>query len=1011
MPRFSGSFALHFAVQGLRGEERGMCSIDPETLMRYCKRCFLGSVLLFVAMCWGDRLLAAGRVVLIRKVQREPSKYSSQRTIDGFVENVRRRIESAGLEVDTLNDVDVTQARLKPYPLAILPYNPGLPKETNEALCAYVAEGGKLALFYCSSESLLRLVGVSSVAFMGSGKLPLLKAVRFDSAVLPGAPAVMAQGSWCINLPMLAKDGGAAVAATWLGENDEELGLTAATVHANGFTFGHVLLDQEPAAAMRLILAVLGRYVPGVWKEAAEGRLARIDDLIRLAGRAGVSPEAHEYRVEALQEKRNALTFLQAGRGADACAAAERAEKAARAANLATLRPLEGELRGVWIHSGYGIKGWTWDETVNVLADNGFNAIFPNLCWGGIADYPSNVLPVHPRVAEEGDQLAQCLQACRKYGVQLHVWKVCWNLGYHTPPDVRQRFVDAGRTQVSIKGKPSTFLAPHIPENFELERDAMLEIVRRYDVDGVHFDYIRYPNADCDFSDSARIAFEAWHGKAVEAWPDVCYRGGELRGAYNIWRRGNISRLVQAVSKGVHAIRPEVKVSAAVFGNWEGSLGTIAQATVEWIDKGWLDFVCPMNYNNSDSWLRNILSGQLRAVRGRIPIYCGLGTWRHEDTIATARQIALVRELGADGFVCFQHGSRFARAMLPGLGKGITRGDAGPIPHEWTQCELVHPAGPEVLGGSFRVGDAIKVRVRLDRKTTRYVEPDVQVERDGLPEAMVTGVRVRTGRRTVTCTFIPTIAGRYRVLFKGTFFKKGLQDALPLFVRSQALHVLSHEQAEERVSRSTAPRFQRNGGIRVAVWDDNAYGGTPLMAALKAAPGMDVASLYNLKLSSLSACEVVILPQPRRRSDLFRDPDVMGAVTRYVEKGGGVLTTHALVGLRGFVQLAPDVATGVDTVDGREWRVAAGHPVTRQLAPGPHLSTFIDRAALEVGPRGTVIARAPGGVPVVAGGTVGRGRYVACGLGVGIGPGDKDIALSPAERHLVRNAVRWLADQ
>ncbi|MBT3375947.1 MAG: family 10 glycosylhydrolase [Lentisphaerae bacterium] len=968
-----------------------------------------GDLLLLAALGWCWSGLAAGKVVLIRKVQREPSKYSSQRTIDEFVGTMRQRIEGAGLSADTLDDGDVTLERLKPYPLAVLPYNPGIPKSATAALRAYVEAGGKLALFYCSSESLLRLVGVSSVEFMGGDKLPSLKGVRFDATVLAGAPEVMAQRSWCMNLGTLTENGGATVAATWLGEEDKALGLAAATVHANGFTFGHVLLNQDPLGGTRLMLAVLGRYMPDVWREAAEGRLARIDELVQQAGRTGAAPEARGYREEALREKRSVLTFLHAGRGAEACAAAERAEAAARSANLASLPPLQGELRGAWIHSGYGIKGWTWDETVKVLADNGFNAIFPNLCWGGIADYPSEVLPVHPRVAKDGDQLAECLRACRKYGLELHVWKVCWNLGHHTPPEIRKQFVEAGRTQVDIKGKPSNFLAPHIAANFELERDAMLEIVRRYDVDGVHFDYIRYPNADCDFSDSARVAFQAWHGETVSGWPKACHRGGALRGAFNTWRRGNISRLVQAVSEGVHAIRPEVQVSAAVFGNWDSSPGSIAQATVEWIDNGWLDFVCPMNYNTSDTWLRNILSGQLEAVRGRIPIYCGLGSWRHENTIATARQIALGRELGVDGFVCFQHGLRFARDTLPGLGKGITRGDARPVPHAWTRCELAHPRGAEVLGGSFRVGEAIKVRVRLDRKTTRSVSPDVTVERDGLPASMVTDVRVRTGRRTVTCTFSPTVGGRYRVLFKGGYQKRGSEEPSPLFVRSRTVDVLSHEDAEERILRTKAPRFQRNGGVRVAVWDDHAYGGTPLLEALASRAGLDVASLYNLRPSSLSACDVVILPQPRRRSDLFRDAKVMEAVIRYLAQGGSVLTTHAMVGLREFVPIAPGVATGVDTVKGRQWCVVPGHPGVAQLGPGPYESTFVDRAVLTVGADGTVLARTPEGVPVVAAGAVGRGRYVACGLGTGIGRGDKDVPLPAAEVRLMDSAVRWLA--
>ena len=71
----------------------------------------------------------------------------------------------------------------------------------------------------------------------------------------------------------------------------------------------------------------------------------------------------------------------------------------------------DGELRGVWLHSPYGIADWGWDKTVRVLAENGFNAIFPNMCWGAVADYPSEVLPVHPDVAVKGDQMALCLAA------------------------------------------------------------------------------------------------------------------------------------------------------------------------------------------------------------------------------------------------------------------------------------------------------------------------------------------------------------------------------------------------------------------------------------------------------------------------------------------------------------------------------------------------------------------------------------------------------------------------
>src|ERR1019366_10766229 len=81
------------------------------------------------------------------------------------------------------------------------------------------------------------------------------------------------------------------------------------------------------------------------------------------------------------------------------------------------------EFRATWIHSAFGIEGWDWDRTVATLKTNGFNAIIPNLLWAGAAYYPSKILPVSPKVAEQGDQVAECLKACRKYGIEMHVWK------------------------------------------------------------------------------------------------------------------------------------------------------------------------------------------------------------------------------------------------------------------------------------------------------------------------------------------------------------------------------------------------------------------------------------------------------------------------------------------------------------------------------------------------------------------------------------------------------------
>ena len=111
-----------------------------------------------------------------------------------------------------------------------------------------------------------------------------------------------------------------------------------------------------------------------------------------------------------------------------------------------------GEFRATWIHSAYGIEGWGWDKTIATLKSNGFNAIIPNLVWAGVAHYPSKILPVSPKVAEQGDQVAECLKACRKYGIEMHVWKVNHNL-LHAPPEFVAKLRAAGRTQKDRQGR------------------------------------------------------------------------------------------------------------------------------------------------------------------------------------------------------------------------------------------------------------------------------------------------------------------------------------------------------------------------------------------------------------------------------------------------------------------------------------------------------------------------------------------------------------------------------
>ncbi len=950
----------------------------------------------------------AADIVLIR--QRGGTQQDAQKVTDKFVDTVRRRIAALGIEADTLDDVDVTPGKLSTYRLAVFPHNSSVPPHVVAATESFVASGGKIMLCYSTEPRLLRLVGVASVQYRGSADMPPLGGVRFARGALPGAPAFMGQRSWNINEPRLAPGTDARVAGTWVGQDDANTRLIAATVHNNGLCFSHVLLEHDLTAADQFMLSVLGRFVPSVWPATVRHLLNDVDTALgRTAGAAANgATAARQARSRAVTERARAASLLSGGAYVQALEAANRAARYASDSYLLGGTARIGELRGVWIHSAYGIEGWGWDKTIRVLAAHGFNAIFPNMLWGAVADYPSKVLPVHPRVAEEGDQIAKCLRACRKYGVEMHVWKVNWNMGHHTPKSVRDTFRAAGRTQVHVDGKPSDFLAPHIRENFLLELNALLEVVQKYKVDGIHLDYIRYPNARCDFSDSARRAFEASYGAPVPNWPEDCYRGA-LRERYNQWRRGNIDRLVKTVYEQAHALRPDISVSAAVFGNWDMSPQTIAQSALHWCRQGWLDFICPMNYNRSNTWLRDILGKQTTALAGRVPLYCGLGTWQHDGAVTTARQIHTTRELGADGFICFQYGVRLAETILPYLSKGVTRGKAGLLPHHSPRVKFLLPPPRKDLPGCYRAGEPLQVTATFAPQRLRRLQARIQISRDGV--LIDDGRRLASSEASagVACTFTPAVPGRYRVELTGYVEREGDQRARPLLARSGPIRVVGSEEARQLSAQSGAPRFRNTGGITVGVWANNAYGSAPLLTKLVGASGVDAAALHNLEPGSLAACQVVILPQPRERTDLFRSDDTARRLADYVKNGGGLLVTHALVGLRGYKPCLPEVARGLDAVAGRTWRTVVRHPLTRGLDGTLHESTFVDRVSLQPGKQGAPIATTENGVPVVAVGQSGKGRYVACGLGIGIGQGDKDVEPSPAEFALVVNSIKWLA--
>jgi uncharacterized lipoprotein YddW (UPF0748 family) len=435
-----------------------------------------------------------------------------------------------------------------------------------------------------------------------------------------------------------------------------------------------------------LLLALAGRLAPAIWIDAAAGAIQRAGQLEPYenyqAARAGITSDAPGNPVVITVMKRAELLrktadgLLAAGKYSAAVEAASKLQRTLIEAHCLAQKSVPGEQRAFWCHDATGVNGMTWDQAIKKLADHGFNAVLPNMLWGGSAYYKSEVLPVSSQVAKSGDQIALCLAACRKYKVACHVWKVNYYMGRATPPEFARKVKAAGRTQVHFNGSSiADWLCPSHPDNQKLEIDAMLEVARKYAVDGLHFDYIRYPGAHGCFCSGCRSRFEKSVGRKLANWPGVVRSDATLRDKWLDFRRQQITTVVAAVSQQARKIRPGIKISAAVFGNWPADRDRIGQDWSLWCKRGYLDFVCPMDYTPRTGAFAQLVAKQIKWA-GTAALCPGIGAsvWTpRSEPCKVIAQIKATRAAGAKGFTIFNYSALEAAELLPMLSKGITR--------------------------------------------------------------------------------------------------------------------------------------------------------------------------------------------------------------------------------------------------------------------------------------------------------------------------------------------------
>lgn len=596
-------------------------------------------------------------------------------------------LKEFGLETTHVTDDELTEALLGRTQTVLLPYNPHPDARQLRLLQRHVARGGKIIVFYSASEGLAQLMGVRLGEYKASGTAPRWWAFRFHGREPAFLPDMVWQDSRSIR-PVYPRHAAAETIAFWEDSAGRRLDDPACVRSPHGFWVTHVMLDQGSRwPKKQLLLALIAANDPSIWRKAAAAALRRVDGL----GTGGSFDEALT-GIERMADEEAGLARppveLARARALHAelrgrYAAAEFGAVVVRSKALRDLVAMAygraqasqaSEFRGLWDHSGLGLYPGDWDRTCRIAASHGFTDIFPNVQWAGLAHYESDLLTRSAVWRRHGDQVAQAVRAAHRHGLKLHAWKICWKLGAIPDAEIR-RLTAAERLQRDDDGKVLHWLCPSNPENVAQELAGIRELLVRYDLDGIHLDYIRFPGPDACYCKGCRLRFEAEIGRRVERWPDDA-RTGLLAARHEHWRRAQINRLVQGVRDAVDATGRRIRVSAAVYGKYPSCARSVAQDWGIWLRSEMVDFVCPMNYTTNLSEFVQLTRTQLALPRARGRVCPGIGATASMNRLgpmAVIDQIRATRQEGAAGFALFQLDRALETEILPVLSVGTTR--------------------------------------------------------------------------------------------------------------------------------------------------------------------------------------------------------------------------------------------------------------------------------------------------------------------------------------------------
>ena len=608
---------------------------------------------------------------------------SERRYAKALAGHVQRWYAEAGIEAALVADGELGAQRDLRLAVMVDCYAP--PEGVLAAVRAQLKRGARFAVCYSASEPLANLFGLTLGSYVRSDRGDWSRMALGEERP-KGAPVEILQTSTNL-FTVRAKESGVRPMAWWCNRAGKRTEVAWWRVRANSYWMTHILSgDGDERGKQLLLLAMAAEAAPGTWRTAAKHLYAQtLPELNGLADRLReATPKYLHNREEAAARQRQLAAIRQLiARQQKAVEGRLNEDSAGAYQAVADLRDLvhraygltywsrAGEVCGVWDHSGQGLYPGDWPRTAKLLASHGVTDVYVNVAGGGFALYPSKVLP--QRGSENA--LAQAIAACRKEGLRVHAWILCFSLERAASPAVRKQAADRAWLLQDAEGRDQQWLDPTSPEVRKRLLETVRELASGYALDGIHLDFIRYPGLPQSLGPRVRARYEAERGKAAN-WPAcITEANGSRREDFLRWRAGKMTDVVQEIRAWLRLNRPRLELSAAVYGKYPACVDSVGQDWLSWLRTGLLDSALPMNYTEDPAKLADWLGTQTADPRLAAKIVSGIGVTAAESRLGPLQvldQIQAARRAKCRGFALFDLDETLRAAVLPVLSAGAT---------------------------------------------------------------------------------------------------------------------------------------------------------------------------------------------------------------------------------------------------------------------------------------------------------------------------------------------------